>query len=86
MIASSFSISDNSLLAIYKVSTKPTHMLTLYIARRELPLIEKELAIISKQNPNLKLLVAGSHSFEKISKKLKNLIVLKSPEDLLKLL
>ncbi len=67
-------------------STKPTHILTLYIARRELSIIEKELTAISKQNPNLKLLVAGSHSFEKISKKIKNLLILKSPPDLLKLL
>lgn len=68
------------------VNTKPTHILTLYIARRELAIMEKELTAISKQNPNLKLLVAGSYSFENSSKKLKNLILLRSPEDLLKLL
>lgn len=68
------------------INTKPTHILTLYIARRELSIIEKELTTISKQNPNLKLLVAGSPSFEKISKKFKSLIILKSPEDLLKFL
>jgi len=68
------------------INTKPTHILTLYIARRELSIIEKELTTLSKQNPKLKLLVAGSNSFEKISKKLKSLTVLTSPDDLLKLL
>jgi len=68
------------------INTKPTHILTLYIARRELSIIEKELTTLSKQNPKLKLLVAGSNSFENISKKLKSLTVLTSPDDLLKLL
>ncbi len=67
-------------------NTKPTYLLTLYIARRELANIEKDLSTLSKQNPNLKFLVAGSHSIEKFSKKIKNLTVLNSPEDLLKLL
>ena len=67
-------------------NTKPTHILTLYIARRELSTIEEELKMISKQNPTIKLLVAGSHSLEQYSKKLKNLLVLKAPDDLLKLL
>jgi DNA-binding transcriptional MerR regulator len=66
--------------------TKPNHVLTLYIARRELTIIEKELTNLSKQNPELKFLVAGSLPLEKIAKKLKNLIILYSPEDLLKLL
>lgn len=65
---------------------KPTHVLTLYVARREPENILTELLAISKKHPNLKLLVAGSICDSSLVKNIKNLIHLSSPPQLVKLL
>jgi DNA-binding transcriptional MerR regulator len=62
----------------------PTHLLTLYIARREQEEIISELSTISKKYPNIKLMVAGSNPMDQVIKKLKNITLLGSPAELVK--
>lgn len=64
------------------IATKPTHVLTLYIARQAGDKINSELAAICKHHPNVELLVAGNLSPESLPKRAKNLKLLTSPDDL----
>jgi DNA-binding transcriptional MerR regulator len=65
-------------------SIKPTHMLSLYIARREQAEIISDLTQISKKHPAIKVMVAGSNPLDQVVKKLKNITLLTAPSDLLK--
>lgn len=65
---------------------KPTHLLTIYVAKRSEDQIKEELKLIIKKHPTVQLLVAGSYSLQDAVKKLKNIGLLTSPADLSKLL
>lgn len=67
-------------------ATKPTHLLTLYIARQEPKQIHDEIALMCKSHPQVQLLVAGTFHKETLPKRSKNLTMLGSPDDLLKIL
>ena len=67
-------------------STKPTHLLTFFISRRQPEVIKEHLSYLGKQNKSCTLLVSGSPSVLEIVGKMKNVVYLSSPNDLLKLL
>lgn len=65
---------------------KPTHLLTLYVAKRSEQQVNDELKQIIKKHPHLQLLVGGSYPLQDAVKKLKNIHLLSSPSELVKLL
>lgn len=67
-------------------SIKPTHLLTFFISRRQPEVIKEYLSYLSKQNKSCTLLVSGSPSLLEIVGKMKNVVYLSSPNDLVKLL
>ncbi|MBP9070193.1 MAG: MerR family transcriptional regulator [Bacteroidia bacterium] len=73
----------NNLLDVIK-NVKPTHLLTLYIARHKPEQIVSDLLFISKKHPGLKLMVAGSYPLDQLVKKIKNITLLSSPSELVK--
>lgn len=73
----------NNLLDVIK-NVKPTHLLTLYIARHKPEQIVSDLLFISKKHPGIKLMVAGSYPLDQLVKKIKNITLLSSPSELVK--
>jgi len=73
----------NNLLDVIK-NIKPTHILTLYIARHKPEDIVSDLLLISKKYPSVKLMVAGSFPLDQLVKKIKNITILGSPSELVK--
>ena len=67
-------------------ATKPTHLLSLYIARQDPKKIQEEITGLCKLYPNVEFLVAGSFPKEALPLRVKNFTLLTSPEDLLTML
>lgn len=64
-------------------NTKPTHLLTLYIARQENEKLQTEMVEIAQRNKNCQLLLGGSIELIQSVKKVKNISVLSSPAELM---
>jgi DNA-binding transcriptional MerR regulator len=67
-------------------STKPTHLLTFFIARQATDYVKEVLTDLSKKNPGKTILLGGSFDFDTLKIKSKNLLFLRAPKDLFKLL
>jgi DNA-binding transcriptional MerR regulator len=67
-------------------ATKPTHLLTFYITRQPLEGIKEALMNLSKKNSRCAILVGGSLKGTNDFAKRRNVSLLTSPDDLLKLL
>ncbi len=67
-------------------SVNPTHLLTFFIARQNPATIKETLLSLAKRNKNCQILVSSSFLLEDNIKQSKNIILLHSPNDLLKLL
>jgi MerR family transcriptional regulator, light-induced transcriptional regulator len=67
-------------------NTKPTHLLTLYIARQGLKKLHTEMHGVATRNKNCQVWIAGSEALIKNVKKAKNITMLFSPVDLIHLL
>lgn len=66
-------------------AAKPTHLMALYITRREPQKLEEEVVHMCRQYPQLEFLIAGFLK-EIVPPRLKNLRLLQSPYDLLSIL
>jgi DNA-binding transcriptional MerR regulator len=64
----------------------PTHILTFFIARQDPEIIKEILLGLAKRNKTCQILVSGSFLPEEKIKQIKNISLLNSPNDLLKLL
>jgi DNA-binding transcriptional MerR regulator len=67
-------------------NTKPTHILTLYIARQDREKPKTEMYDLAVRNKNCRILIGGTPSLIQDVKKAKNITVLSSPVDLITLL
>jgi len=65
---------------------KPTHLLTLYIARQDREKLQTEMYDIAMRNKNCHLLLGGTEELLLSVKKAKNISTLSSPADLIALL
>jgi DNA-binding transcriptional MerR regulator len=66
--------------------TKPTHVMTLHVARQEPKKIKQEMTHLCKRHPGLEFLIAGSFLKGTLPQRIKNLRMLESPDDLRKIL
>ena len=66
--------------------TKPTHILTFFIARQEPKLIKNIIDQLAKKNKSISILVSGSNTPDNNINKHNNTFILKEPNDLIKLL
>lgn len=67
-------------------ATKPSYLLTLYVARQDQQSLEQDMYRIATQNKNLQVLVGGTPSLLQQIRKAKNITLLTSPADLMDLL
>jgi DNA-binding transcriptional MerR regulator len=67
-------------------STRPTHLLTFFIARQPTDYVKEILTDLSKRNSGKTILLGGSFDFDTLKVKSKNIHFLSAPEDLFKLL
>jgi len=67
-------------------NTKPTHLLTLYIARQNMEKIHAEMYDVAMAHKNCEVLIGGTAAILKSVKKAKNITLLNSPVDLINLL
>ncbi|MBL7933538.1 MAG: MerR family transcriptional regulator, partial [Bacteroidia bacterium] len=64
-------------------NTKPTHILTLYVARQDRDKIQTEMYDLAVKNKDCQILIGGHESLISSVKKAKNISLLSSPVDLL---
>lgn len=67
-------------------AVKPTHLMTLYIARQDADKIKEDITHICKSHANVQLLIAGTLHSNALPNRIKNVTMLASPDDLAKIL
>lgn len=67
-------------------NTSPTHLLTIYTARQDAEELQAEITLMARKNKNCHFLVSGNPDHIKPLSKVKNLLYLSSPADLLQFL